>query len=50
MSLLRKTQSDTVNSDESITAERLLNGLLQMPDDFYEEERTDEPSQEREEL
>ena len=50
MSLLRKTQSDTVNPDESITAERLLNGLLQMPDDFYEEERTDEPPQEREEL
>ncbi len=50
MSLLRKTQSDTVNSDESITAERLLNVLSQMPDDFYEEERTDEPPQEREEL
>jgi len=50
MSLLRKTQSDTVNSDESITAERLLNVLSQMPDDFYEEETTDEPPQEREEL
>ena len=50
ISLLRKTQSDTVNSDESITAERLLNVLSQMPDDFYEEERTDEPPQEKEEL
>ena len=50
MSLLRKTQSDTVNSDESITAERLLDVLSQMPDDFYEEERTDEPAQEREDL
>lgn len=36
--------------EEPITAERLLNVLLQMPDDFYEKERTDEPSQEREEL
>lgn len=50
MSLLRKTQSDAVNSDEPITAESLLNVLSQMPDDFYEEERTDEPPQEREEL
>jgi len=50
MSLLRKTQSDMVNSDESITAERLLNVLSQMSDDFYEEERTDEPPQEREDL
>ncbi|ENV18353.1 hypothetical protein F964_01678 [Acinetobacter guillouiae NIPH 991] len=36
--------------EEPITAERLLNVLLQMPDDFYEEERTDEPPQEREEF
>ena len=36
--------------EEPITAERLLNVLLQMPDDFYEEERTDDPPQEREEL
>lgn len=36
--------------EEPITAEHLLNVLSQMPDDFYEEERTDEPPQEREEL
>lgn len=36
--------------NEPITAERLLDVLSQMPDDFYEEERTDEPPQEREEL
>jgi len=47
MSLLRKTQSDTVNSDESITADRLFKVLAQMPDDFYAEERVDEPPQER---
>lgn len=34
--------------EEPITAERLLNVLSQMPDDFYEEDRTDEPPQERE--
>lgn len=34
--------------EELITAEHLLNVLLQMPDDFYEEDRTDEPPQERE--
>jgi hypothetical protein len=50
MSLLRKTQSDIVNSDEPITAECLLNILSQMPDDFYEEDRTDEPPQERESI
>lgn len=33
--------------EELITAEHLLNVLSQMPDDFYEEDRTDEPPQER---
>lgn len=34
--------------EEPITAERLFNVLSQMPDDFYEEDRNDEPPQERE--
>jgi len=50
MSLLRETQTDILDFDEPITAECLLNVLSQMPDDFYKEERTDEPPQEREEL
>jgi hypothetical protein len=42
------TENDPENSYKSMIVERLLNVLSQMPDDFYEEDRTDEPPQERE--
>jgi antitoxin VapB len=39
---------EVILREKPITAEYLLNVLAQMPDDFYAEERVDEPPQERE--
>ncbi|OEY91849.1 virulence factor [Acinetobacter proteolyticus] len=41
---------EVILREKPITAERLFNLLAQMPDDFYEEERVDQPPQEREEF
>ena len=41
---------EVILREKPITAERLFNVLAQMPDDFYEEERVDQPPQEREEF
>ena len=47
--ILPKIEENTVY-DETINIEKLYRLLSEMPDDFYEEERTDEPPQEREDL
>ncbi|MBJ8453750.1 hypothetical protein I6M90_17670 [Acinetobacter bereziniae] len=41
-------ENDPENPYKSMIVGHLLNVLSQMPDDFYEEDRTDEPPQERE--
>ncbi|MBE9402126.1 AbrB/MazE/SpoVT family DNA-binding domain-containing protein [Acinetobacter albensis] len=39
---------EVVLREKPITVERFFDVLAQMPDDFYAEERVDEPPQERE--
>ncbi|EPG35395.1 MULTISPECIES: antitoxin [Acinetobacter] len=41
---------EVILREKPITAEHLFNVLAQMPDDFYAEERVDQPPQEREEF
>lgn len=41
---------EVVLREKPITVDRLFNVLAQMPNDFYAEERVDEPPQEREEF
>lgn len=44
------TENDPENLYKSMIVEHFLNILSQMPDDFYEEDRTDELPQERESI
>ncbi|QIO06787.1 antitoxin [Acinetobacter shaoyimingii] len=39
---------EVVLREKSVTAEHFFQVLAQMPDDFYSDERVDEPPQERE--
>jgi antitoxin VapB len=41
---------EVILREKPVTAERFFEVLAQMPNDFYSEERVDEPPQEREEL
>mgnify|MGYP006377577431 FL=1 len=40
--------NEVILREKPVTAESLFKVLAQMPDDFYAEERVDEPPQERE--
>ena len=41
---------DVILREKPVTVDRLFKVLAQMPNDFYAEERVDEPPQEREEF
>lgn len=41
---------DVILREKPVTVDRLFKVLAQMPNDFYAEERLDEPPQEREEF
>ncbi|OOW08744.1 antitoxin [Acinetobacter sp. MF4642] len=41
---------EVILREKSVTVDRLFKVLAQMPNDFYAEERVDEPPQEREEF
>lgn len=41
---------DVILREKPVTVDRLFKVLAQMPNDFYAEERVDEPLQEREEF